>query len=155
MKCFSFIIAYFCSGILKQDTKKGKIYDLASFLCIRSRNHNFQLKMCVMLEKTYAYNLMTKYWHIRGIKDDWRRSLVSMLILYVTCFNPPWIVPVRVTKLPTTFFMFTEVPSTYLDQWLALSTDFPREYIFSLTIMWFLSKMAKKEIAISNTGHPP
>ena len=43
--------------------------------------------------------------------------------------------PVRVTKLPTTFFMFTKVPSTYLDQWLALSTNFPREYTCSLT-MW-------------------
>ena len=41
--------------------------------------------------------------------------------------------PVRVTKLPTTFFMFTKVPSTYLDQWLALSTNFPREYTCSLT----------------------
>ena len=42
--------------------------------------------------------------------------------------------PVRVTKLPTTFFMFTKVPSTYLDQWLALSINFPREYTCSLTI---------------------
>ena len=41
--------------------------------------------------------------------------------------------PVRVTKLPTTFFMFTKVPSTYLDQWLALSTNFLREYTCSLT----------------------
>ena len=70
-----------------------------------------------------------KYWHIRGNKDDLRCSLVSMLILYETCFNPPWIVPVRVTKLPTTFFMFTKVPSTYLDQWLALSINFPRDLI--------------------------
>jgi len=75
-----------------------------------------------------------KYWHIRGNKDDLRCSLVSMLILHETCFNPTWIVPVRVTKLPTTFFMFTKVPSTYLDQWLALSTNFPREYTCSLTI---------------------
>ena len=75
-----------------------------------------------------------KYWHIRGNKDDLRCSLVSMLILYETRFNPLWIVPVRVTKLPTTFFMFTKVPSTYLDQWLALSTNFPREYTCSLTI---------------------
>ena len=70
-----------------------------------------------------------KYWHIRGNKDDLRCSLVSMLILYETCFNPLWIVPVRVTKLPTTFFMFTKVPSTYLDQWLALSINFPRDLI--------------------------
>ena len=70
-----------------------------------------------------------KYWHIRGNKDDLRCSLVSMLILYETCFNPPRIVPVRVTKLPTTFFMFTKVPSTYLDQWLALSINFPRDLI--------------------------
>ena len=70
-----------------------------------------------------------KYWHIRGNKDDLRCSLVSMLILYETRFNPLWIVPVRVTKLPTTFFMFTKVPSTYLDQWLALSINFPRDLI--------------------------
>ena len=74
-----------------------------------------------------------KYWHKRGNKDDLRCSLVSMLILYETWFNP-WIVSVRVTKLPTTFFMFTKVPSTYLDQWLALSTNFPREYTCSRTI---------------------
>ena len=50
MKCFFFIITYFCSDILKQDTKKGHILDLASFSCFRSRDHNFQLKVCVMLE---------------------------------------------------------------------------------------------------------
>ena len=77
-----------------------------------------------------------KYWHIRGNKAHLRCSLVSMLIMYETCFNPPWIVPVQVTKLPTTFFMFTKVPSTYLDQWLALSTNFPREYTCSLTISY-------------------
>ena len=133
MKCFFFIITYFCSDILKQFTKKGHLLDLASFSCFRSRDHNFKLKVCVMLEQSYSYNLVMKYWHIRGNKDDLRCSLVSMLILYETCFNPPWIVPVRVTKLPTTFFMFTKVPSTYLDQWLALSTNFPREYTCSLT----------------------
>ena len=50
MKCFSFIITYFSSEILKQDTKKKYILDLASFSCLRSRDHNFQLKVCVMLE---------------------------------------------------------------------------------------------------------
>ena len=74
-----------------------------------------------------------KYWHIRGNKDHLRSSLVSMLMLDETCFNLPWIVPVLVTKLPTTFFRFTRVPSTYLDQWLALSSNFPREYTCSLT----------------------
>ena len=47
----------------------------------------------------------------------------------MSCFNPPGIVPVRVTKLPTTSFMFTKVPSTYLDQWLALRINFPRDLI--------------------------
>ena len=78
-----------------------------------------------------------KYWHIRGNKDDLRRSLVFMLILYVTCFNLPWIVPMLVTKLPTAFFMFTGDPLIYLDKWLALGTNFSRDLILdtcSLTI---------------------
>ena len=50
MKCFFFIIIYFCSDILKQDTRKGQIYDLVSFSCFRSRDHNFKLKACVTLE---------------------------------------------------------------------------------------------------------
>ena len=94
-----------------------------------------------------------KYWHIRGNKDDLRCSLVSMLILYETCFNPPWIVPVRVTKLPTTFFMFTKVPSTYLDQWLALSTNFPREYTCSLTKNWYSYFFRKWKAFCENDWH--
>ena len=43
-------LTYLSSDILKQDTKKGHILDLASFSCFRSRDHNFQLKVCVMLE---------------------------------------------------------------------------------------------------------
>ena len=50
MKCFFVIITYFGSDILKQDTKNGHILDLDSFSCFRSRDHNFQLKVCVMLE---------------------------------------------------------------------------------------------------------
>ena len=50
MKCFFVSITYFGSDILKQDTKKGHILDLESFSCFRSRDHNFQLKVCVMLE---------------------------------------------------------------------------------------------------------
>ena len=50
MKCFFSIITYFCGDILKHDTKKGHILDLASFSCFRSSDHNFQLKVCVMLE---------------------------------------------------------------------------------------------------------
>ena len=58
-----------------------------------------------------------------------------MLVLYETYVFESPIVPVRVTKLRTTFFMFTKVPSTYLDQWLALSINFPREYTCSLTTL--------------------
>ena len=61
MKCFFVIITYFGSDILKQDTKKGHILDLDSFSCFRSRDHNFQLKVCVMLELSYSYNLVMKY----------------------------------------------------------------------------------------------
>ena len=50
MKCFFVIITYFGSDILKQDTKNGHILDLDSFSCFRSRDHNFHLKVCVMLE---------------------------------------------------------------------------------------------------------
>ena len=35
--------------------------------------------------------------------------------------------PVQVIKLPTTPFLLFRVLSTYLDQWLAFSTKFPRE----------------------------
>ena len=54
MKCFFVIITYFCSDILKQDTKKGHILDLAPFSCFRSCDHNSQLKVCVMLDLSYS-----------------------------------------------------------------------------------------------------
>ena len=50
MKCFFVIITYFGSDILKQDTKKWHTLDVDSFSCFRSRDHNFELKVCVMLE---------------------------------------------------------------------------------------------------------
>ena len=74
--------------------------------------------------------------------------------------------PVRVTKLPTTFFMFTKVPSTYLDYWLALSINFPQDNdchktnlaltaeILSLTKYYFLQgPLCKVLISAINVLH--